>query len=402
MEEEKQTRSAPPRNSYRLIKIATLTVLFLALFFTVGGLGLKATTSSTFCSSCHEMKPEYYTWKTSAHSEVDCVNCHVGSGVEKIAKSKANTVVELYKKGTDTYTAPIQMPKDIPNSACEECHNMENRKVTPSGDLIIPHDKHLEKDIKCTQCHSGVAHGDISERNVTFKSDYSKWDGSLAKSMMTVKYTEPKMQTCMDCHKARNIATDCETCHSSNMVPKSHTAADFKAQGHGKLADKDIQKCDSCHQYMSSDEIKDITNAPASQQFLKTGSTKQETIPAKAYAKENTYCKNCHTGTRPESHGANYVNAHGALAKQDKSGCMACHGEQSITVGTTSNGLTSNAVSTSSTGTAPACNSCHPASHDNSDYRQGHPIDLTGITAPSAKCYTCHSEQKCKSCHKES
>ena len=39
--------------------------------------------SPQFCGqSCHVMHPEYTAYKVSAHSHVDCVACHIGSGAE--------------------------------------------------------------------------------------------------------------------------------------------------------------------------------------------------------------------------------------------------------------------------------------------------------------------------------
>jgi nitrate/TMAO reductase-like tetraheme cytochrome c subunit len=385
-EEHEKELPAPPRFRYKLIKIMTLTLLFLALFSSIGLFGLKATSSSSFCSSCHEMKPEYYTWKASTHSEVDCVNCHVQPGAKNIAKDKAEGVIELYKQKTNTYTAPIQMPKDIPNSACESCHNMNTREVTPSGDLIIPHDKHLAKDIKCTQCHSGVAHGKIAERNVTFKSDYSKWDDTLGKSMMSdIKFTSPKMDTCIECHQARDVSTACKTCHTTGMVPKSHKQTNFKTGNHGKLAEKDVTKCNQCHQYMSDTEIKDLgQEASASQQFLDGGKDKPQTVSAQQYAKENTFCKKCHT-QRPPSHVKGFTTLHGPLANNDKKRCLTCHDEQKTGFNRTTN---------------VTCSSCHPAMHAGKDYRSHHPIKLATNQKPVELCYTCHNKPKCLSCHK--
>ncbi|PFO00039.1 cytochrome C [Bacillus sp. AFS076308] len=386
MEEEKETRSAPPRNRYKLIKIMTLTVLFLALFFALGAFGLEASSSSSFCSSCHEMKPEYYTWKASSHSEVECVSCHVQPGAKNIAKDKAEGITKIFEKETNAYTAPIQMPKEIPNSACEQCHDMSKRQVTSTGDLIIPHDKHLAKDIKCTQCHSGVAHGKISERNVTFKSDYDKWDTSLGKSMMSdIKFTSPKMETCIECHEAREVSTECKTCHSSEMYPKSHKQASFKAGEHGKAAKKDIEKCNSCHQYMSDEVIQGLQSVSPTQQFLSTGSITTKSISAEEYARENTFCKDCHN-TRPASHVKGFVNLHGPLAETNKQKCLTCHDYQKTGFNQTSN---------------VTCSSCHPASHAEKNYKQGHPIPLSATQKPVDMCYTCHYKPKCTACHKQ-
>lgn len=385
MDEEQKKLPAPPRTRYKLLKFMTLTLFFLALFFFIGFSGLKATSSSKFCSTCHEMKPEYYTWKASTHSEVDCVSCHIEPGAKNLAKDKANGVVEVFKKETNRYTAPIQMPKEIPNSACEKCHNMKTRDVTPPGDLIIPHDKHLSKGIKCTQCHSGVAHGKIAERNVTFKSDYSKWDDSLGKSMMSdVKFTNTKMETCMECHEARDVSTECKTCHTSGMLPKSHKDPAFKTQTHGSTAKKDIKKCNSCHQYMSDKEITGLEEGSPSEEFLTGKGNQKPTMTAQEYAKENTFCKKCHT-QRPQSHGSSFVSSHGAIAKHSTEKCLTCHDYQKTGFNKTTN---------------VTCSSCHPAMHAGKDFRATHPITLPQGQKPVETCYTCHNKQKCTSCHK--
>lgn len=385
-DEHKQEQPAPPRFRYKGFKFLTLAMFFVVLFVILGFSGIKGTSSSQFCSSCHEMKPEYYTWKASSHNEVDCVSCHIEPGVKNLAEDKAQGVVELYKNMTNNYTAPIQMPKDIPNSACEKCHNMKTRQVTPSGDLIIPHDKHLAKDIKCTACHSGVAHGKIAERNVTFKSDYSKWDDALGKSMMSdVKFTSPKMDACMDCHRARDVSTACKTCHKTGMEPKDHKKADFKTGSHGKLAEKDVKRCNTCHQYMSDTDIKGMQDASPTELFLSSGKTKQTTMTVQEYTKENTFCKTCHQ-QRPPSHVKGFSSLHGPLAQKDSQRCLTCHDSLKTGFNKTTN---------------ITCSSCHPAMHAGKNYKEHHPIDLSGVTQPAESCYTCHNKRRCTLCHKE-
>ncbi|CEG29058.1 NapC/NirT family cytochrome c [Bacillus sp. B-jedd] len=388
MDEEKVTQElpAPPRFRYMFFKIATLTLLFLALFFTIGYTGLEATSSSGFCSSCHEMKPEFYTWKASSHGEVDCVNCHIEPGVKNLAKAKGNGIVELVKKQTNAYTAPIQMPKDIPDSSCEKCHNVYKREVTPSGDLIIPHDKHKNKGIECVQCHSGVAHGKIAERKVTFKSDYQKWDITLGKAMMSdKKFTNPKMEKCMDCHKARKVTTECTACHTTGMYPESHKKTDFAQEIHGSIANKNVKECNDCHKYMSDKESSLFDETPAHTQFLKTNKVEDKKANSHEFAKENTYCKSCHT-QRPASHTKGFTKSHGVLAKNNESKCIACHDYQKTGLNKTSN---------------VTCSSCHPSSHEKKEWRKTHPIKIASGTRVSKTCYQCHNEQKCQSCHKE-
>jgi nitrate/TMAO reductase-like tetraheme cytochrome c subunit len=380
-EEQKDLQAPPLRHRYKLFKFMTLTLLLLALFVGIGFTGLKATSSSSFCSSCHEMKPEYYTWKASAHSEVDCVNCHIEPGAKNLVKDKANGLVQVYRKATNTYTAPIQMPGEISNSACERCHNMSTRNVNSSGDLIIPHDKHLKKDIECTQCHSGVAHGKVAERKMTFQTDYDKWDKSLGKNVMAdLKFSRPDMDTCIECHKARKVSTECKTCHTTGMEPKSHKNADFKTKTHGILAGKELEKCNQCHKDMSKNKLDGYvksTNILETQQPIKNQYD---------YARENTFCANCHN-KRPASHKNQFFSQHSNLAEGNKDTCLACHDEQKRAIPSTNN---------------VNCYSCHPSSHSqNKNFRQSHPVPVAQNQKPNGYCYTCHVKKTCTSCHKD-
>ncbi|WML41189.1 NapC/NirT family cytochrome c [Neobacillus sp. OS1-2] len=384
MEEEKKTRSAPPKFRYKVIKIATLTLLFLALFSFAGFFGLEATSSSKFCSSCHEMKPQYYTWKASSHSEVDCVNCHIEPGAKNYAKAKGNGFVELYKKQTDTYIAPIKMPNLIPDEACESCHNMKSRDVTPSGDIIIPHNKHKTEGIKCVQCHSGTAHGKVADRKVTYKSDYGKWNEKLGTSLMSnTKFTSPQMDTCMECHEARKVSVECKTCHETTMVPKNHKTDEFKNGGHGKIQPNDLKKCEQCHSYMSTEKYDLFKEDPVYQKFLKGDTTNSTNVTVTQYAKTNTFCKDCH-GKKPTSHKiASFTTKHGSLSK-DTQKCFTCH---------------DNRIVSDSPVTTVQCASCHPSSHGDT-FKEKHPFKLAENQKYDKSCLKCHVEKTCSKCHK--
>ncbi|MEH7109917.1 NapC/NirT family cytochrome c [Bacillus sp. JJ1764] len=388
MEEERNELPAPPKSRYKLFKYATMVVLFLAVFFGLGYFGLEATSTSEFCSSCHEMKPQYYTWKASSHSEVECDSCHIQPGVENYAKAKGEGILELYKNQTDNYLAPIKMPKLIPDSACEKCHNLATRDVTASGDIIIPHMKHKKEGIKCTECHSGVAHGKISDRKVTYKSDYGKWDEKLGVAFMSdKKYTSPDMDTCMECHKARKVSVECKTCHETTMVPKNHKTEEFKSGGHGKIQPSDLKKCEQCHSYMSKESYDLFKEEPVYSQFLEKGSTdtsgSSNGLTVTQYAKTNTFCKDCH-GKKPESHRiSSFMTRHGTLSK-DTQKCFTCH---------------DNRITSESPVTKVQCASCHPSSHKDT-WRKRHPIEVPQNQKFNKTCLRCHVEKTCTKCHK--
>ncbi|WP_040204198.1 cytochrome c3 family protein [Neobacillus jeddahensis] len=379
----KQDLSAPPRYRYKLIKFMTLSLFFIVIFLSLGFSGLKATSSSEFCSSCHEMKPEVYTWKASTHREVDCVNCHTDPGIKQIAKDKADGVIRNLRNEEDISAAIIRMPKEIPDSACESCHNMSNRSVTASGDIIIDHSQHKDKKIKCTQCHSSVAHGEIADRNMTFKTDYDKWDSEAGKAAMAdLKFTRPTMETCMDCHTARKITTECSACHDTGMIPKSHKEADFKTKTHGLKAKTDLEDCNSCHQYMSTAKLEGYEETTTLEKYLEID-TDQAKKDEHTYAKENTFCQECHK-TRPASHTTSFIGNHGTEASKDEQKCYTCHDPNRT------NTASNNAVN---------CSSCHQKKHL-TNWRENHPIPVDNVKKPEERCYTCHVKKTCTSCHK--
>lgn len=389
MEEQHNEQPTPPKNQtkYKLFKIMTLTLFFITVFIALGYVGVETTSSSKFCSSCHEMKPEFYTWKASSHSEVDCVQCHISPGKENYAKAKANGLLQVFRKETQTYTAPIRMPNEIPDSACERCHNINTRTFTPSGDLIIPHDKHKAKGVACIQCHSGTAHGKIADRKITYQTDYEKWDDKTGSAMMSdFKFVKPDMDTCMECHKARKVTTKCTACHTTGMVPKSHKKEDFKTKTHGIQAATNLQKCNSCHKDMSTEPLEGYEDVDSLTKFLNNDNQQTKTRKTHYdYAKDNTFCKDCHS-KRPPSHTANLLSGHGELASKNKRKCLACHNYQEA------GGVKTSMV---------ACGSCHPAMHQNSFYKDRHPVPLAEKQKVTDYCYTCHSKPRCSGCHKE-
>jgi hypothetical protein len=72
------------------------------------------------------MNPEWVTYKRSAHARVDCVECHVGSGVQHFIKAKLNGTHQLIAFTLDNYARPIATPvKNLrpAKDTCEQCHS---------------------------------------------------------------------------------------------------------------------------------------------------------------------------------------------------------------------------------------------------------------------------------------
>ncbi len=118
----------PDRSSplwMRLMPFATLVFAGLTVFL-VGGAGWEYTNRSQFCGeSCHTMPPQYENWQVSAHSRVNCVDCHIGRAyIATQFSRKAQDISHVIQFVGASYEVPIYSKKLRPASeACEKCHS---------------------------------------------------------------------------------------------------------------------------------------------------------------------------------------------------------------------------------------------------------------------------------------
>jgi hypothetical protein len=81
-----------------------------------------------FCgATCHTMSPEFAAYQNSAHSRVECVECHVAPGVGGWVDSKASGVRQLVETVMNSYPRPIPSALEtnrlVPaTETCENCH----------------------------------------------------------------------------------------------------------------------------------------------------------------------------------------------------------------------------------------------------------------------------------------
>jgi len=381
--EQASDTSPAPKKGRKSVVLLLAIVLGLIV---VGGAGLKVTSSDYFCTSCHEMQPENLTFQVTSHSRFSCTTCHVTPGVGNYIQEKFKVMGYIGKHFTKKSTQPIVSSAPIPNQVCESCHS-SMRKVTASGDINIPHDKHLQHDIACTACHGGVAHAFVAERGLTTKENLATWTLAKAQQVSIFDDTKTAMEGCMDCHDQVNqgkepwldnqglgkteaqLVTDrqatekqakegngdlpqavqttasvgtsgltapmrCAVCHKAIQTPVNHVDKSW-ANTHGITAAIDVKWCASCH----------------SRQRERALVTAQTDV--KDYARTNTLCAPCHE-KRPESHLATkqlWLPTHSKVLK-DKGAptCLVCH---EITKATNQNDKKIPGVN------AVTCNTCH-------------------------------------------
>lgn len=260
--------------------------------------------AQTQCTECHEMWPEIATWQTSVHANVPCLTCHKGYDPQQNKSAH----------DSGSFQKPIAIRNNpVSDDACRSCHAMQNRLATLLPDLIAPHEKHEAAKVPCLSCHRFVTHGNIAERKVTTRpeySDYSKWSPQLAKQAAPQVMRRPNMFVCINCHEQRKVTTKCAACHyypERKSLP-SHENPEWKVI-HGREGRKDVNNCAKCHYDKESQKFA----TPSTGDLIAD------------FARANSYCYGCHL-KRPANHDGAWMSKHPQMAK-DKGlqNCFACH-----------------------------------------------------------------------------
>ncbi len=348
------------------LKVLILVSGSAILLVTLSAGALVISNTPVFCSLCHEMSPEYYTWMASSHSKIPCVDCHVKPGLKNELEHKVESLQQLYFHVTGTFPKPISLTEPIPNSTCEQCHNMDNRITNAPGDIKFPHLTHLANGVNCVDCHSGIAHGNIEEKGFTALTNYDKWNAVVGKAYIDAGFSKISMNVCISCHEDGNAPVTCETCHTKIVKPANHTSLNWLSE-HGKLAEQNVAACDKCHANTSN-----------------LGDYAPTELTAATYARANTFCNTCHAKEPLSHYDAYWKKDHENFAKTDKAGCLVCHDEDGD----------------SSSDNAPStiiCMKCHNNTHTE-QLEQSHPVTIppTGL---EAMCFQCHSSSGCLVCH---
>jgi nitrate/TMAO reductase-like tetraheme cytochrome c subunit len=112
------------RHGLDIVLVATIVNLLVVAVASYRGAAYMD--SPQFCGqACHVMHPEYTAYKISAHSHVDCVACHIGSGAKSYFEAKVNGTKQLVDVAFHRYPTPIESPVENLRPAreiCEACH----------------------------------------------------------------------------------------------------------------------------------------------------------------------------------------------------------------------------------------------------------------------------------------
>jgi nitrate/TMAO reductase-like tetraheme cytochrome c subunit len=360
--EQGQTLSRETKKSLHRWKllVASLTV-FIGMLGLIYG-AISYTSTSSFCSSCHEMAPEHVTFQATAHKKIKCTQCHIEPGAKNLVLHKIESLKEVYSHFAGP-PDPIIQTVGVKNENCQQCHT-NKRLISATGDLIVNHKGHVDEGIPCITCHSGVAHAKVVERGINDSSTYDLWTKENAKKLMGEAYEKPNMGTCIDCHDQVNegkkpwkdlayslpekpskkieveesfkptpemeagvlereipentqkiilqalgqqkehvkISMECFTCHQKINTPKNHDENTWQKR-HGFFALNDLDECLNCHQdtkWVKKFEKQDIKKllAGTGQKTKKI----QKQLSLKEISRTNDFCITCHSVSRPDNH----------------------------------------------------------------------------------------------------
>ncbi len=115
---------------HRMAFVAVATLANIGLLSFAGKMVVSEMDSPKFCgTSCHPvMQPEWEAYNRSPHSNVACVECHIGPGAGAEIKAKWNGVRQLVEFTTNTYHRPVPTPVADLRPArltCARCHSPE-------------------------------------------------------------------------------------------------------------------------------------------------------------------------------------------------------------------------------------------------------------------------------------
>jgi hypothetical protein len=132
-----------PVQRTRAILVFALTMANIVVVSLAAYRGVEYMDSPQFCGqTCHVMKPEFVAYHDAPHSQVRCVECHVGSGATSFVQSKLSGVRRVVALARGTYARPILPPQNLrpARETCAECHWPEKfhgdvvRTITEYGD----------------------------------------------------------------------------------------------------------------------------------------------------------------------------------------------------------------------------------------------------------------------------
>ena len=307
---------------------------------------ILATGTTGFCNTCHVMNPYYDSWKVSAHSQVNCLGCHMQPGLAGYVKGKITGLAQAVDCMVGRVGTKPNAHIDDLSCLRAECHSTDElgSKTIKYKNAKFNHAKHIDNTvggikISCNTCHShfeGEKHFEINE-DVCFTCHFLKSDDSADKA----------------------VNTNCTRCHD---IPDKVIEKGLVKINHAEFVSYEASCEDSCH---------------------------KKIVEHQSNVSENI-CLNCHDFSKdeePDIEKLHEIHSHG-----EKVECFACHGK--IEHGQSGGEMVSSMID---------CLNCHSDTHNiqlstyTAEQDQQHKkadIVLSPMFLTHVECSGCHIDRQ--------
>jgi hypothetical protein len=311
------------------------------------------------------MEPYYTSWKSGAHRDVSCIECHAEPGVAGTVEAKLGGLKQLISYTTGTSRGKLPQGH-VSDDNCTGCHSMgevQDLEVKFQG-IEFNHAKHLKDmgaglKLHCTTCHTQAdeeAHIRVSKETCHVCHLYPTDNG----------LREVKAGGCLACHERKLRGDPALSAKHAVVFDRDISCA----QCHGPMnigASKHVaqERCRNCHFERSVFEA-EISTADLHQNHL--GDAKVECLDCHAAAehrpvklargKAASDCGACHVSMHEAQRrmflGAEHETEYVTELPAFHSGlqCQSCHIDEKPVHG---NPLLGSAKLT----TADSCRACH-------------------------------------------
>jgi hypothetical protein len=290
------------------------------------------------------MEPYYENWKSSGHSSVNCLACHLQPGFSGYVKGKINGLaqaVDCMVGRVGTKPSATVTDASCLRSECHSAAEIAPKKIDYNG-IKFTHENHVSKVVDGIRISCGTCH--------------SHFEGD--------EHFSVNNEACFACHFLRNVRADtravrtsCQDCHE---VPNKAINRGLVTINHAEFVSYKASCEESCHK----NEIQ------------------------KTSAVDDRVCLNCHSfGKQQHADGAELHEAHTAREKVE---CFACHGQ-----------VLHGQTAVASLSVMMDCRNCHSDTHQvqRTIYTTQHPMQSQTTDRVLSPMFLTHVE--CTGCHIE-
>lgn len=249
--------------------------------------------NNNFCVSCHVMVPAYSRFETSAHSKLECHDCHQ----ESIVASAMQVYYWVAER-----PAAIPPHAKVPNGVCLHCHDQDTASHTWQRILATAgHTVHLRssapalRNLQCVTCHGVEIHrfaaldetcsksgchvdalirlgkmANQSEMHCTICHQFNAPVSAHLSTDSAARFLSPASPECLHCHEMRNVMTSfdvtrdphhgqCGWCHDPHKQTTAaaaiesctrsgcHAQPETLTPMHRGLPPGTLARCTDCH-----------------------------------------------------------------------------------------------------------------------------------------------------------